>query len=97
MTPVKVDPWEEVAERCQRDAKAFVDAAIARAREGLNTPTVCMHAGLDAMTSLYGGLMAKQAKLTAEVEVLKERLDCRGWLHRLLSQVGQKNERRTRR
>jgi hypothetical protein len=79
------DPWSPFAERCRTDAKVYVDSAIIRARmvEGHPMPSGCVTAGLDAMAMLYGSLMAKNARLSAEVEQMRARLDRPGWFRRL--------------
>jgi hypothetical protein len=81
---VKPDPWSVVAAQCQRDAKAFVDAAIARAMADGKTRSGVAMAAYDALGTLYGGLMAQNARLSAEVASLRAIVVGPNWLQRLL-------------
>jgi hypothetical protein len=73
MVPIIPDPWAALATRCQRDARAIVDAATLRASADGRTR---LTGAIEALVMLYGELMAKNAKLSAEVASLKAR---RGW------------------
>jgi hypothetical protein len=77
--PIQVDPWAAVATQCQRDAKTFVDAAIARATADGKTRSGVALAAYDALTSLYGGLMAQNARLSAEVASLRGQITRPWW------------------
>jgi leucyl aminopeptidase len=81
--PIIQDPWSAVATQCQRDARAFVDAAIARAIADGKTRTGVAAAAYDALGTLYGGLMAQNARLSADVAILSERVG-RSWWRRWL-------------
>ena len=78
--PVKLDPWA-AADRCQRDAKAFVESAIAKARADGHTK---LTGAIEAMTVLYGNLMASNARLSAEMESLRRRVGNENFVQRWL-------------
>ena len=84
MIQLTPDPWAEVSARCQRDARAYVDSAIIKARSVGHTG---LSGAVDGLTVLYGQLMASNARMTAQVESLRKR----GWLRRLL---GRKDDTR---
>lgn len=85
VVPIIPDPWAALALKCQSDAAAIVDAATLRASaEGRTRLT----GAIEALTSLYGNLMASNAKLTAEVALLRGQVGRRGWLPRLLGRRG---------
>jgi outer membrane murein-binding lipoprotein Lpp len=67
-----MDPWDDVARRCSCDARLIIGSAIARARvAGNEYPSGCSNAAFDALATLYGALMAQNARLSAEVEALQ--------------------------
>jgi hypothetical protein len=89
--PISIDPWAPFTKRCQDDAKDYVTAAIHRARleDGHPMPSGCVTAGLDALTMLYGTLMAENAKLRAEVERMRDQVSRRpGWWRQIFRPMG---------
>lgn len=78
------NPWDDLAERCQLDARQFVRSAISRSLlDGHPMPTGSVIAAIDAMADLYGGLMAKHARIEAALTS-----SSRGWLARLFGGRG---------
>ncbi len=69
-----------LADDAKRKKEAAESGEAIEAEEPV--PSVCFRAACDALAVLYGGLMAKYARLEAEVERLQKRR--RGWLRRWL-------------
>lgn len=78
VVPIIHDPWASLAAQCQRDAASIVDAAILRASADGHTR---LTGAINGLTVLYAQLMASNAKLVAEVEMLGKRGN---WMRRLL-------------
>jgi outer membrane murein-binding lipoprotein Lpp len=84
--PVNPDPWNSVARDCSRDARLVIGGAISKARAAGHTyPSGCSSAAFDALATLYGALMAQNARLTAEVAGMRARtrFSFGSWLRRL--------------
>ena len=73
------DQWESLRLQCLEDARGYIAECMASVRENY-VPASYVLAGFDGLAVLYASLMAKHARLVAEVGALRRS----GWLRRVL-------------